>query len=53
VVDNRLWIDGAVNPAYNVSKLPVIHCGVDAIDVLVLYVLAVGAFYGHAVEGSV
>src|ERR1700760_1662908 len=30
---------GSVSPAHNVSKLPVIHCGVDAIDVLVLYVL--------------
>ena len=39
MVDNRLWIDSAVSPAHNVSKLPVIHCGVDAVDVLVLYVL--------------
>ena len=39
MVDNRLWIDSAVSPAHNVSKLSVIHCGVDAIDVLVLYVL--------------
>jgi hypothetical protein len=100
VVYNRLWIDSAVSPAHNVSKLPVIHCGVDAVEVLVLYVLdawakppaqhsecgevqfrvamririmfldlhvafvvekavkhesriAVGAFDGHAVEGSV
>ena len=100
MVDNRLWIDSAVSPAHNVSKLPAIHCGVDAIDVLVLDALdawtetpaqhgergevqlgvtvrvrivffdlqvafvvekavkqesriAVGAFDGHAVEGSV
>ena len=100
MVYNRLWIDSAVSPAHNVSKLPVIHCGVDAVDVLVLYALdawakppaqhgecgevqfrvamririmfldlhvafvvekavkhesriAVGAFDGHAVEGSV
>ena len=42
VVDNRLRIDSAICPAHNVSKLPVIHCGVDAIDVLVLYVLDAG-----------
>jgi hypothetical protein len=39
VVYNRLWIDSAVSLAHNVSKLPVIHGGVDAVDVLVLYVL--------------
>ena len=39
VVYNRLWIDSPVSPAHNVSKLPVIHCGVDAVDVLLLYVL--------------
>ena len=42
MVYNRLWIDGAVSPAHNVSKLPVIQCGVDAVDVLVLYVLDAG-----------
>jgi hypothetical protein len=35
-------IGSAVSPAHNVSELPVIHCGVDAIDVLVLYVLMRG-----------
>ena len=37
LVDNRLWIDSAVSPAHNVSKLPTIHRGVDAVDVLVLH----------------
>src|SRR5271156_6340978 len=36
VIDNGLWVDSAVGLAYYVGELPVIHRGVDAIDVLVL-----------------
>jgi hypothetical protein len=35
----RIPLGPTVSPAHNVSKLSVIHCGVDAIDELVLYAL--------------
>jgi hypothetical protein len=38
----RIPLGPTVSPAHNVSKLSVIHCGVDAIDELVLYALMRG-----------